>query len=167
MERISTDDGDTPLLTCWNNVFGSPLRELHSDGYYGHVVKFGNQESDAQDYTIKASANKSGVVKCIYTPESSFIIYLKIKFTSDNGAKFKDVWIALNKSAINPSKFNYSDEEWKYPIKVINEKKDWLSFSVHLRDIEKTIYKNDGWKFHELLLLRIRGKGLVQSIEIR
>jgi hypothetical protein len=158
---------DTKLNTAFKAAIGSPKIHVITDGYYGEVLHVdGNYENDALDCKIQPIAQKASSIKYIYFPITSFIFYIHVNLISKNSSTKSHGWIGFRTNITKPSGAK-GQGEYSYPVISQNAKNGWLYSTIEIEKVINETFGHEGYKYCDLIELRVRGEGKLQKIIIR
>ena len=166
LEKISLNPNDTNLKTCWTITEGQVNFEELRDGYFGKVLKFEGEDHYAIDYNVKPKAHKAQIINYIANPQNGFALYLKVKLKSKINDDTSSKWIVFVLNSVSPLPHGSGEFEWSYPVTPHFLSGDWMRFSIKLEKAVKETHGTAGWEYFGLEKIRIRGNGILESINI-
>jgi hypothetical protein len=166
IEKIGYGVNDKNIQSCWTLSEGKPILSKLKDGYFGAVLKIDSTDSYAIDYNVSIKARRAKAIEYIVNPESGFVLYIRVQVKSKNNEKSDNKWIALVLNSVAPTPLGTGDNEWSYPVVPKNLPGPWLRFNLNINHIVKETHGKNGWKYHNLIGIRIRGKAIIESIRI-
>jgi len=163
--RFGSQRGEIPLMEAYAVKKGSPTLRTINDGHYGEVVDVSiNMAEDEWDCNviIGRDARKISIVA---RPDNSFIFYLKVNVAATTGDVYPNKWIAIRSDVATVSK-GKNQVEKAYPATWKADVGYWMISTYDIEDVVEACFGDEGWKYHQLLALRVRGKGVLARVTL-
>jgi hypothetical protein len=167
LQKISLQEGGTNIKSCWTLSEGNTdLKELR-DGYLGKVLKIVGTNHNAIDHIVSPIVYKAKRVEYVVRPENNFVFYLNVKVKPKASDELVNKWIAmvLTSASTSPT-FGPGADEWAYPLKPHPMDGGWIRYSINIKEAVKKTHGNQGYQYHSLNILRLRGNADIASIII-
>jgi hypothetical protein len=141
-----------------------PEFNLHSNLLYGKILEIRDGGRYFMEHPNPAKyENRITKIKYNFKPGNDWVLYSNLKIIRDNGIQSKLVYINYTEGNKDPLKV--SDNEWKIYTRLRYRICGWRQLSVNINDdILKTSGQN-GWKYMELIGIRIRGELALRKID--
>ncbi|HWY34659.1 MAG TPA: hypothetical protein VNX68_08430, partial [Nitrosopumilaceae archaeon] len=166
-EKNHTYEKELPLPGNFRNQRGEAIASIVDDGYYGKAIVFHNNISDeAWDYRITPADQEVNQISYIFIPTGEFIFYVKVALQSANGNATVIRWIGLRQDIFeisgNPDQAEMTTPSYSKP-----EKGDWQKTTIDLYKLISKTYGINGWRYHSIESIRIRGMVKISQIRFR
>ncbi|MFW5804672.1 MAG: hypothetical protein ACOCWG_05530 [bacterium] len=155
---------------CNKNVADRKPPDLitDEDGEYDTVLKINTKPDCFFDYSFggnEPDKNKKNI-ECIITNDGKSTFYFIIEVISKTGKKPPNKYLKVKKGTNSPKRHLNGKNEWEVYIEPESNNRNWKTYKVNLNEFTKQTFGKDGWKFHKLIGIRVRGSMSIAQIKI-
>lgn len=172
IEKIDFEYRDSPLKHGWRlgetDETQVTLKHI-SDGFVGNALEIRSNARYSLDYSLNAASRLGTFIEFVAKFEGEAHVYALTKVQSKDKSKTRNLWLSFTVGTQEPQRIDDGSESWyEYIvwIKPVRLEGNWLLFRIDLKDAVTRSAGREGWRFCELLALRLRGNQSLAYVSI-
>ncbi len=172
IEKIDFGYKDSPLEHGWRlggaDETQVTLRHI-SDGFVGNALEIRSTARYRLDYSLSAAARLGTFIEFVAKFEGEAYVCTLTKVQSKDSNKTRNLWLSFTVGNRKPKRIDDGSGSWyeyRIWVKPIRLEGNWLLFRIDLKDAVMRSAGREGWRFSELLALRLRGNQSLAYISI-